>query len=79
MDTLTFEDATNAGYRIHGGTAEDGALSGMFWWTLYRPGWAEAEVSGDEWRTSIAAEDAAIAALAAEVAAGEIAVQHEAP
>ena len=26
---LTFEDAMNAGYRVHCGTAEDGELSGM--------------------------------------------------
>jgi hypothetical protein len=71
---LTFEDAANAGYRVHRGAGEDGALSGMFWWTLFRSGWAEPEVSSEEWPSSTEAEDAAVAALAAEVAAGDLIV-----
>ena len=72
--SLTFEDAMNAGYRVHCGTAEDGELSGMHWWTLVRPGWAEPEVSRDEWPSSTEAEDAAVTALAAEVVAGDVTV-----
>lgn len=72
--TLTFADAANAGYRVHAGSAEDGSLSGIFWWTLFRPGWAEPEVSRDEWPSATEAEDAAVSALEAEVAAGDIPV-----
>lgn len=71
---LTFKDAMNAGYRVHFGTAKDGELSGMHWWTLVRPGWAEPEVSSEEWPSSTEAEDAAVAALAAEVVAGDVTV-----
>jgi hypothetical protein len=74
MDTLTFKDALDAGYRVHGGTAEDGALCDRFWWTLFRPGWSEPEVSNGDWPSSGGAEDAAVAALADEVAASGVAV-----
>lgn len=65
---LTLKDAVNAGYRVHSGAAEDGDLSGMHWWTLFRSGWAGPEVSSAHWPSSAEAEGAAVAALAVEVA-----------
>ena len=56
------------GFRVHQGTAEDGAeLAGRWWWSLARPGWSGAEVSAQDWGSEAEAWDDAVVAHVGEL------------
>lgn len=45
------DDIVSAGYQVHFGNAEDEALAGRWWWTLFRAGWSGIEVSDHDFAT----------------------------
>jgi hypothetical protein len=59
LDAMLPADLKEAGYRLEFGGADhqDEELRGMYWWTLARAGWSEAETSDAQWATAQEALD----------------------
>lgn len=66
MDASTRAMAQARGYRVHQGTAQDGDLSGVWWWTLHRDRWSGTECSVGEFATEAEAWSDACAAMTRE-------------
>jgi hypothetical protein len=71
--------ALSAGYRVHHGTSADGALEGLWWWSLFREGMNGIEASEGSFDTEAETGENAyrelIAELTAELPADEVAAQ----